>query len=210
MMWCEYQRYQTWDRPDQTESQLCLKLISYYSLRFVYETHRSFIKSKRFSHYHAKTRFSDLSSIKINKHWKLQIVWATHPFNMGAQQSRAGKTLSKKVKKCWHFQLKQYAMLRFKYSQDTFINYWTQGSSNKNEDNSLSGGRDPSGGGYFIFSFKDSKIKIVNITPVQQKMITVIIKRHCQVSKEGWEHGRSQTYFFKITKIGNSSQTFKP
>lgn len=86
--------------------------------------------------------------------------------------------------------------------------YWTQGSSNKNEENSLTGGRDPSGGGYFIFSFKDSKIKIVNITPVQQKMITVIIKRHCQVSKEGWEHGRSMTYFFKITKIGNSSRTF--
>ena len=88
-----------------------------------------------------------------------------------------------------------------------FQKYWTQGSSNKNEENSLTGGRDPSGGGYFIFSFKDSKIKIVNITPVQQKMITVIIKRHCQVSKEGWEHGRSMTYFFKITKIGNSSQT---
>ena len=62
---------------------------------------------------------------------------------------------------------------------------------------------------YFIFSFKDSKIKIVNINPSQQKIITVIIKRHCQVSKEGWEHGRSMTYFFKITKIGNSSQIMK-
>ena len=32
-------------------------------------------------------------------------------------------------------------------------------------------------------------------------MITIIIKRHCRVSKEGWEHGRSMTYFFKIGKI---------
>ena len=88
----------------------------------------------------------------------------------------------------------------------SIFNFFTQGSSNKNAENSATGVRDPSGGGYFIFSFKDSKIKIVNITPVQQKMITVIIKRHCQVSKEGWEHGRSMTYFFKITKIGNSSQ----
>ena len=48
---------------------------------------------------------------------------------------------------------------------------------------------------------KDSKIKVVNINSSQQKMITVIIKRHCRVSKEGWEHGRSMTYFYKIDKI---------
>ena len=52
-------------------------------------------------------------------------------------------------------------------------------------------------GGYFIFSFKDSKIKIVNISSSQQKIINIIIKRHCRVTKEGWEHGRSMTYFFK-------------
>ena len=53
------------------------------------------------------------------------------------------------------------------------------------------------GSGYFIFSFKDSKIKIVNIVSGQQKMLAVIIKRHCRVSREGWEAGRSMTYTFK-------------
>ena len=57
------------------------------------------------------------------------------------------------------------------------------------------------GNGYFIFSFKDSKVKVVNVNSSTQKMITVIIKRHCRVSKEGWEHGRSMTYFYKIDKI---------
>lgn len=75
-----------------------------------------------------------------------------------------------------------------------------QNNQSKNGENSP-GLRDVPGGGYFIFSFKDSKIKIVNIHSSQQKMITVIIKRHCRVSKEGWEHGRSMTYFFKIDKI---------
>ena len=32
-------------------------------------------------------------------------------------------------------------------------------------------------------------------------MMTPVIKRHCRVSKEGWEHGRSMTYFYKIDKI---------
>ena len=59
------------------------------------------------------------------------------------------------------------------------------------------GGHTDINGGYFIFSFKDSKMKIVNISPAQQKIINVIIKRHCRVTREGWKHGRSMTYFFK-------------
>ena len=59
------------------------------------------------------------------------------------------------------------------------------------------GGHTDINGGYFIFSFKDSKMKIVNISPAQQKIINVIIKRHCRVTREGWQHGRSMTYFFK-------------
>ena len=44
-------------------------------------------------------------------------------------------------------------------------------------------------------------MKIVNISSSQQKVINVIIKRHCRVTKEGWDHGKSMTYFFKVDRI---------
>jgi len=52
--------------------------------------------------------------------------------------------------------------------------------------------------GYFILSFKDVKIKIVNIASSELKILTSIIKRHCKVSKEGWD--RNMTYSFKLEK----------
>eukprot|EP00092_Neocalanus_flemingeri_P024436 GFUD01026496.1.p1 GENE.GFUD01026496.1~~GFUD01026496.1.p1 ORF type:complete len:378 (+),score=106.71 GFUD01026496.1:40-1173(+) len=55
-----------------------------------------------------------------------------------------------------------------------------------------------SGGGYFILSFKDVKIKIVNIASSELKILTSIIKRHCKVSKEGWD--RNMTYLFRLEK----------
>ena len=52
--------------------------------------------------------------------------------------------------------------------------------------------------GYFILSLKDEKIKIVNIASSELKILTSIIKRHCKVSKEGWD--RNMTYSFKLEK----------
>ena len=59
--------------------------------------------------------------------------------------------------------------------------------------------------GYFIFSLKDkgkdSKMKFVNISSSQQRVINLIIKRHCRVTKEGWDHGKNMTYFFKVDRL---------
>ena len=60
------------------------------------------------------------------------------------------------------------------------------------------GQRVKTAGGYFILSFKDVKIKIVNIASSELKILTSIIKRHCKVSKEGWD--RNMTYSFKLEK----------
>ena len=58
--------------------------------------------------------------------------------------------------------------------------------------------------GYFILTFKDVKIKIVNIGSTELRILTTIIKRNCKVCKEGWD--RSMTYSLKLEEK-NTEQT---
>ena len=60
------------------------------------------------------------------------------------------------------------------------------------------GQRVKTGGGYFILTFKEAKIKIVNIGSGELQVLGTVIKQHCKVCKEGWD--RNLTYSFKLDK----------
>ena len=53
--------------------------------------------------------------------------------------------------------------------------------------------------GYFILSYKGDKVKVVNAKKEELKLLGGIIKRRCEINKEGWD--RNLTYSFKL-KVG--------
>ena len=53
--------------------------------------------------------------------------------------------------------------------------------------------------GYFILSYKGDKVKVVNAKKEELKLLGGIIKRRCEIMKEGWD--RNMTYSFKL-KVG--------
>ena len=58
----------------------------------------------------------------------------------------------------------------------------------------------PPKSGYFILSLKSDKIKVVNAEPAELKLLTVLIKKHCKILKEGWD--RHLTYSYKLKLSG--------
>jgi len=57
---------------------------------------------------------------------------------------------------------------------------------------------DSSSNGYFILSLKGDKIKVVNASSAELKILTVIISRHCEILKSGWD--RHLTFSFRLKK----------
>ena len=53
--------------------------------------------------------------------------------------------------------------------------------------------------GYFILSYRGDKVKVVNAKKEELKLLGGIIKRRCEIMKEGWD--RNMTYSFKL-KVG--------
>jgi len=53
--------------------------------------------------------------------------------------------------------------------------------------------------GYFMLSYKGDRVKVVNADSSELKLLTSIIRRHCQILKEGWD--RHLTFSFKL-KVG--------
>ena len=54
--------------------------------------------------------------------------------------------------------------------------------------------------GNFILSLKTKTIKVVNAESAELKLLTSIIKKHCQLLKEGWD--RNLTYSYKLKESG--------
>lgn len=54
--------------------------------------------------------------------------------------------------------------------------------------------------GYFIMSLKEDKIKVVNAESSELKLLTILIRRHCKIVKEGWD--RHLTYSYKLKVSG--------
>ena len=54
--------------------------------------------------------------------------------------------------------------------------------------------------GNFILSLKSRTIKVVNAESVELKLLTALIKKHCQILKEGWD--RNLTYSYKLKESG--------
>ena len=50
--------------------------------------------------------------------------------------------------------------------------------------------------GNFILSLRKEKIKVVNAESAELKLLTVLIKKHCEILKEGWD--RHLTYSYKL------------
>ena len=53
--------------------------------------------------------------------------------------------------------------------------------------------------GNFILSLKSDKIKVVNAETAELKLLTVIIKKHCQILKEGWDRHLTYSYRLKVS-----------
>ena len=58
----------------------------------------------------------------------------------------------------------------------------------------------PPASGYFILSLKGDRIKVVNAEAGELKLLTMIIKRHAKIMREGWD--RHLTYSYKLKKTG--------
>ena len=58
----------------------------------------------------------------------------------------------------------------------------------------------PPASGYFILSLKGDRIKVVNAESGELKLLTLIIKRHAKIIREGWD--RHLTYSYKLKKTG--------
>lgn len=56
----------------------------------------------------------------------------------------------------------------------------------------------PSGSGYFILSLKGDRIKVVNAESTELKLLTLIIRRHCKIIKEGWDRHLTFSYRLKV------------
>ena len=54
--------------------------------------------------------------------------------------------------------------------------------------------------GYFLLSFKGDKIKVVNAETSELSLLSIIIKRHSRILKEGWD--RHLTYSFRVMTEG--------
>ena len=54
--------------------------------------------------------------------------------------------------------------------------------------------------GYFILSMREDKIKVVNAESSELKLVTMLIRRHCKIVKEGWD--RHLTYSYKLKVSG--------
>ena len=57
----------------------------------------------------------------------------------------------------------------------------------------------PSSSNHFMLSYKGDRVKVVNADSGELKLLTSIIRRHCQILKEGWD--RHLTFSFKL-KVG--------
>ena len=66
--------------------------------------------------------------------------------------------------------------------------------------NKLRGNYNPSTTGYFLLSFKEDKMKVVNGETSELSLLGVIIKRHKRIVKEGWD--RHMTYTFRVSHGG--------
>ena len=64
---------------------------------------------------------------------------------------------------------------------------------------SISGKTHPSSSNHFMLSYKGDRVKVVNADSGELKLLTSIIRRHCQILKEGWD--RHLTFSFKL-KVG--------
>ena len=49
--------------------------------------------------------------------------------------------------------------------------------------------------GYFILSLKGDKIKVVNASTTELKILTALIRRHCTIVNSGWD--RHLTFSFR-------------
>ena len=54
--------------------------------------------------------------------------------------------------------------------------------------------------GYFILSLREDKVKVVNAESSELKLLTMLIRRHCKIVKEGWD--RHLTYSYKLKVSG--------
>ena len=52
---------------------------------------------------------------------------------------------------------------------------------------------------YFILSLKGDKIKVVNADSSELKLLTILIKRHCKIVKEGWAKHLTYSYKFRVS-----------
>ena len=52
--------------------------------------------------------------------------------------------------------------------------------------------------GYFMLSFKGDRVKVVNADSGELKLLTAIIRRHCQILKEGWDRHLTFSYRLKV------------
>ena len=57
--------------------------------------------------------------------------------------------------------------------------------------------------GYFMLSYKADRVKVVNADSGELKLLTSIIRRHCQILKEGWD--RHLTYSYRLKVVGRHS-----
>ena len=57
--------------------------------------------------------------------------------------------------------------------------------------------------GYFMLSFRGDRVKVVNADSGELKLLTGIIRRHCQILKEGWD--RHLTFSFRLKVLGRHS-----
>jgi len=58
----------------------------------------------------------------------------------------------------------------------------------------------PPASGYFILSLKGDRIKVVNAESNELKLLTIIIRRHCKILREGWD--RHLTFSYKLKSTG--------
>ena len=56
----------------------------------------------------------------------------------------------------------------------------------------------PAASGYFILSLKGDRIKVVNAESTELKLLTLIIRRHCKIIKEGWDRHLTFSYRLKV------------
>jgi hypothetical protein len=64
----------------------------------------------------------------------------------------------------------------------------------------LGGNHPPPTSEYFILSYKGDRVKVVNASSVELKLVTAIMKQHCEILKEGWD--RTMTFSYKVKVAG--------